>query len=324
MPVVVPLLALDILVVALWCIALALAAAIIMDKLSTILAGVPWVGGKLSDAVKSMAQALTNAAGSLEHGIDSIVGAAWHALSRYIDKLFNQFVTHAAIIAHIAEIVGSHIYSISGLKSFVKSVAYAAHAALKLADKLEKEYHGIEHRVRTIEHELAAGIGNDVRTSVDELVKWEKAARAQIKSLEGEVGQAVPVDLADAERFLGIKPGIRWLDWAAGIVTAALGLEVWNLLKCGVLRNLWNSRGCGLWSALEDLLGLFADAIIFADLCQIGAWVNEIFGPIEGLIVGLISDAANAACAKPPASFATFAVEPGTLPPAQSTGTLPS
>lgn len=305
------------------CIALAHAIVAIMNAVANALQGLPGIGGTLAGAVDAIARWISHAAGVLGGGIDKMIGGAWHLLSNYIDHALEQFVEHSSAILHLAQLVGNGIYSVSGLRAFVRATAYAAHAALHLADKLEREYHGIEAKLRAIEHEIGAGIGNDVRTSVDHLLKWEKVARADIKTLEGEIGRDVPIALADVESFLGIKPGIRWLDWAGGIVTAALGLEVFNLLRCNFLKGLFNNRGCGLWSALDDLLGLFADGILFADLCQVPAWINEIFGPIEGFLVGLISDAANAACAQPPASYTFPNAKPAALPPSQSIGTLP-
>ena len=323
MPLVIPLVALDILVLALWTIAVALAIALIMDKLGSILNGVPVVGGYLAGVVQSMARAISNAAGTLEGGIDHLIGGAWHALSRYIDKLFGQMVAHSAIVAHFAQVIGSGVYSVSGLRSLVRSVSHVAHAAYAGIRTLEREWHGIEHRVRVIERDLARGIGNDVRSGVRGLERQlhgiERGVipdlRAGIQAAEGEVTQL--------ERFLKALPGTRYLDWAAGIVAAALGVGLLDFFRCPTFLSKTLGRGCGFWNTLEDLLGLFADAILFADLCQLTAWINEIFGPIEGFIVGLISDAANAACAQPPSSFVYPAATFGQLPPSQSIGTLP-
>lgn len=320
MPIVAPLLALDVVVLVLWTIAAALAIALIMDKLSTILAGVPWVGGKLSDAVKSMAKAITNAAGTLEHGIDSIVGAAWHALSRYIDKLFNQFVTHSAIILHIAELVGSGLYSVSGLRSLVRSISHVAHAAYSGVKTLEREYHGIEHRVKTLEREIAAGIGNDVRAQVkaleQEVTGIEKRVipgiRQGIQAAEGEV--------TDLERWLGVQAGLSNLDWAKGLVVAALAALGLGGLSCSTLGNLLRNRGCGLWSGLEDLLGLLFDAVIFTDLCGLLPEVETLFADLEAPIVDLVSSAADAACAHPPAGWVQLKAPPLSLPQVYYTG----
>lgn len=269
MPVVVPLVALDVLVVVLWAIALALGIALVMDKLSAILAGVPWVGGKLSDAVKSMARAIANAAGTLEGGIDHLIGAAWHALSRYLDKLFSEFVAHSSVILHMAEVVGSHIYSVSGLRSFVKSLAYVAHAALKLADALEKKYHGIEHRVRTLEREIARGIGNDVRIHVRALEnKFGRLTHRTIPNLRKRI-QAAEGEVTQLQDFIKATPGTRYLDWVKGLALAGLAALGLGGLNCDSNPFKNNSNACGLWNDLADLLGLATIAIEAADFEQL-------------------------------------------------------
>ena len=323
MPIVVPLVALDVLVVALWCIAVALAIALVMDKLSSILSGVPWVGGKLSDAVKSMAKAISNAAGSLEGGIDHFVGGAWHALARLMDKLWTQFVEHSSIALQIAHLVGSIIHAQSALRHLVHSITGVAHGIGSAVRTLEREYHGIEHRVKALEREIGAGIGNDVRTEVKALEREyhgiEKRVipdlRAGIKTAEGEV--------TALENFIKAIPGTRYLEWAAGIVTAALGIGVVNLFRCPTFLSKTLGRGCGLWDGLEELFGLILDALVLADLCDALQWLEQGFAEVEGPLVALIADAADALCAQPPSGWATFAVEPGPLPPAQTLGALP-
>ena len=314
MPIVVPLVALDVIVVALWAIATALAIALVMDKLSSILAGVPWVGGRLSDAVQSMARAITNAAGTIEHGIDSLVGGAWHQLSRYLDTLFNQFVSHSALILHIARLVGHGLYSVSGLRALVHTATRVAHAALSLAHTLEREYHGIEHRVKVIERTIGRGIGNDVRTKVNELEaevghierKVIPGLRQGIQTAEGEV--------TDLERWLGVKAGLSNLDWAKGLVLAALGALGLSGLNCSLLRGLLGRRGCGLWSGLDDILGLLFDAVFLVDLCAIIPELEVLFADVEDPLVDLISSAANAVCAQPPAGWTQLSSPALSLP----------
>lgn len=323
MPIVVPLVALDVLVVALWCIAVALAIALVMDKLSAILAGVPWVGGKLSDAVKSMAQVITNAAGTIEGGIDHLIGGAWHALARYMDHLWSQFVGHSAVLLHVARIVGHLVHANAASRAFVKAVAYAAHAALRLADKLERQYHGIEHRVRTIERELGRGIGNDVRARVkaleQELTGIEQGVipglRQGIKAAEGEV--------TDLERWLGIKAGVSNLEWAQALVLTALGALGLSGLRCSTLGSLFGKRGCGLWQGLDDLLGLLFDAALFVDLCALLPELELLFAELEAPLVSLIASAADAACAHPPGGWVELDAPALSLPAVYYAGTVP-
>jgi hypothetical protein len=220
-------------------------------------------------------------------------------------------------------VIGDSLYSVSGLRALVHTASRVAHAALHLARTLEREFVGIEHRVKVIEREIGAGIGNDVRTSVDHLLKWEKAAKAQLKADAQAIGRAVPVDLADAERFLGIKPGIKWLEWATGIVAGVFSLEAINLLRCTFLRNLWNNRGCGLWQGLEDILGLLFDAVLFADLCNMLPELVSLFGDFEAPLVDLIASAADAACAHPPQGWVELSAPPLSLPTVYYTGPVP-
>lgn len=323
MPIVVPLVALDVLVVALWALATALAIALVMDKLSSILAGVPWVGGKLSDAAKSMSKAVTNAAGTIEHGIDSIIGGAWHQLSRYLDKMFNQFEAHSAVILHLAKIVGHLAYTHSGLSSAVKAASRTAHAALHLAHTLEREYHGIEHRVKTIERELGHGIGNDVRAHVKALERWEHGIQTRV--IPG-LRQGIDVaegEVSDLERWLGVKAGLSNLDWATALVATALGALGLGGLRCSTLGNLFGRRGCGLWQGLDDLLGLLFDAVIFVDLCNMLPLVESLFAELEAPLVDLIATAANAACAHPPQGWVELAAPSLSLPAVYYTGPVP-
>lgn len=323
MPIVLPLVALDVLVVALWCIAVALAIALVMDKLSSILAGVPWVGGKLSDAVRSMAKAITNAAGTIEGGIDHLIGGAWHALSRYMDHLWSQFAAHSAVFLHIARIVGHLVHANAGIRALVHSVTGIAHGVSHAVKRLEREYHGIEHRVKTIEREIGRGIGHDVRIRVKalerELTGIEQRVipglRQGIKAAEGEV--------TDLERWLGVKAGLSNLDWAKALVLTALGALGLSGLRCSTLGNLFGKRGCGLWQGLDDLLGLLFDAVFLVDLCLMLPELEALFAEFEGPLVSLISTAADAACAHPPAGWVELAAPSLSLPAVYYTGPVP-
>lgn len=324
MPIVLPLVALDVLVLVLWCIAVALAIALVLDHLSSILAGVPWIGGKLSDAVKAMASAISNAASAIEGGADHLIGAAWHALSRYVDKLFEQFVAHSRVLVHLARVVGELVYSHSGLKSFVKSVAVAAHDALKLADKLQKEYHGIEHRVRTIEREIAAGIGSDVLPRI-------KTLEREVANVEGKVIPAVEgaeKALANDITALGEWVRANFVSTATDAISAAVAVALAALglggLRCSNFTGLLSKWGCGLGRLLDDLLGLMIAGLALEAICDFLPLVEAVFGAIVGPTVHLLNEVPLGSCETMPADWSDLHVAAGPLPPPQTLGTLPS
>lgn len=265
MPIVVPLLALDVLVLVLWAIAIALAIALIMRKVGDVFRHVPVVGGAIAGAVESVAQAISNAAGSLEHGVDKLAGAAWHQLARYMDHLWNHLVWSSGVLLQSAEHLLGLTHAHAALKATVHAGRGSISAVRSRVKTLEREYTHLRNREKALEDQVAKGIGNDIRIHVKALERKvtgiESRAipglRAGIKTAEGEV--------ADLRNFIKAIPGTRYLEWAAGIVGAVLSIEILNLLRCPQAKNVSNQRGCSMWSALDDLLGLVALGIVAAD-----------------------------------------------------------
>jgi hypothetical protein len=237
--------------------------------------------------------------------------------------MFQQFEAHSALILRLAHLVGHGIASIPGLRSLVHAASRTAHAALHLAHVLEREYKGIEHRVKTIERELGAGIGNDVRTRVTELEhEFGHLERKVIPGLRQGI-QAAEGEVTDLERWLGVKAGLSNLDWAKGLVLAALGALGLSGFTCSLFQSLFGKRGCGLWSGLDDLLGLFLDAVLFVDLCALLPELESLFAAFEAPLVEVIATAADAACAQPASGWVELAAPPLVLPQVYYAGPVP-
>jgi phage-related protein len=296
-PVVLPLVELGILALVLWVVATALAIALIMDKLSAVLDGVPWIGGKLSGAVKSMAQIITNAAGTLESGIDKLIGASWHLLARYMDKLWHHIESQAAITARVAEHVGNLIYNHSGLSALVHRLAKAYHGIEHGIKTLTREYHGIERRVHALEKRIGKGIGHDLRAHL-------KALERRLGKVETQVIPAVEsaeTALANDISALGEYVRSNFVSVATDAVTAAVVVALGALglggLRCNSLLNSLKNRGCGLWNGLEDLLGLFVDVAIFTNVCAVLDFLSPFVSDVAGPIVTALTDIGAGLCA---------------------------
>jgi hypothetical protein len=121
---------------------------------------------------------------------------------------------------------------------------------------LTKEYHGIDRRVHRLEHELAAGIGNDVRVEVGKLDRELHKLRTRvIPKIESEA-QAAEADVTALGTYVRdnyLSNAETDIEAAVAIGLAALGL---GGLRCN--SNPWknNPNACGLWGDLADLLGL--------------------------------------------------------------------
>lgn len=284
-----PFVAIDVLLVVLWAIAAALAIALIMRKLGSILSGVPWIGGKLSDAAEAMAQAITNACGTLMSGAESIVGAGLHWLARHVDRWLNQFVAHAAVIERLAAEVATGVYSVSGLRSLVRSISYVAHAALALANKLEREFKGIEAGVKALEREIATGIGHDLRIQI-------KALEREVTTVENKIIPAIRGEVATAEGEIGNlydwikgKADILGVGTFAFAIATIVGPDAFRLIRCDGLGNLARKYRCGLWDLLANLLplaGFLTLAFDFQEFVDAAEIVAEGIGSAVASIEG--------------------------------------
>ena len=72
------------------------------------------------------------------------------------------------------------------------------------------------------------------------------------------IAETIPGTISDLKRFLKVIPGTDYLTWAAGIVTAAIGIRAFSSVKCDNFGKNYDNRGCSTWGALDDLLGLVA------------------------------------------------------------------
>ena len=303
---------------ALFCLALALAATIIVEALKNYMGGVPIIGKVIGSILNPVIHALSWAAGQLETGVDAILGATFHTLAKVLEWTFDYYKSQASLLLQLAHLVGNHIPVLSGIQAEQRV--------------LQKEYKGIEHGIKTLNREYH-GIEGQIGLLQGQIYGLnEKGLRKHLRVLDREIAGidtkikdvVLPgINTAEGEvtqlgNFIKAIPGTRYLDWVAGLVAAAVGIEIVNLLKCTFLRNLWNKRGCGLWNGLEGLLALFIDTLILVDLCAILPEAVKFFGVVEGALTGLISQAANAVCAASNKNWTNPNVAPGPRPPAQA------
>src|SRR6185437_14281674 len=201
-----------------------------MRKIGALFRTIPVVGTYIAGAADAVAQAVTNAVGTLEHGIDSLIGASWHLLARFTDKLWGEIESHSLVIKELASLVSrlAHLYH------YVRSVASHAvstveHVPANLRT-LSRDYTRLAHRVKALERELGHGIGEDVLPRIKsldrELTHLEHKVipkiRAEAQAAENEVGQLTryiadnfvsnaeaDLEAADAVGLAALGPALR-------------------------------------------------------------------------------------------------------------------
>jgi DNA-binding transcriptional MerR regulator len=232
-----------------------------------------------------MEQAISNALGSVEHGIDSLIGASWHRFAELTSWLWSEFKRHADLILTTASYVVGLGFSVEAIRTLVHDLSHHRVVQSAQVKTLERELHGIEEGVRDLQQEIGRGIGHDLRIQVGQL----ETELGTITSTTIPAIQAAESDAASAISNL--------YDWAKGkaallgvgtisaAVATALGVLGLGQLTCpGFLKNLGH-RGCGLWNDLESVLGLLADVLIIASICDVLPWLTE---GVDTLGIGLV------------------------------------
>lgn len=230
----------------------------IMRSIAPFLAKIPWVGGSIANAAEGIAKAIAHACGVAFGGIDHAIGVSFHAVAGFLGRSWHEFRSHAHAILQIATVLELVVSALHHLRALIHSINGPLHTVLHRFVQIGRELHGIEHRVKTLEREIGRGIGHDVRIRIKALEKEYTGLRDRvIPDLRSAVNVAEG-DLANLRQWLGVKTGISYKEWAIALATTLLASIGLGGLRCNSLSNNLDKRGCSMWGALDDLLGLVA------------------------------------------------------------------
>ena len=280
--------------------------------------GLPVVGAYIAKLDHAISQSVANACGTIVHPVDIAIGRSLAGIASLISRVGIFFRSAARVGFGTAELAAALAYAYHGVRSLSHDLTARFHGIDVRIRDLTKEWHGIEHRVTALENDLTKGIGHDLRATVNaldkELARVEHTVIPSLREAEAEAQTAIS-DLYSWARGKADLIGIGTFAGAVAIALTALGL---GGLRCSSLLRSLGSRGCGFWSGLENLLGLFVDGILLTDLCAIIPETVQVFSLVEGELTGLIAQAADAICSKQPASWPVLNVAPTARPPAQT------
>lgn len=268
----------------------------ILGPLASWISHLPWIGTEIAGLIKTAEQAISNACGSLENGVDQLMGAAWHSTARLMDWTWRELRSHATAIAAIATPFGTILSVIHGVRSLVHRLNAVAHVGASGVKRLEREWHGIERRVKTLEHEVAKGIGADVLPRIRSLDReLHNVESRTIPALEQAVS-AAENDVTQLGQWVRAHLLSNTTDAIAAAVAVGLAALGLGGLRCNSLANSLKNRGCGFWSGLEDLLGLLGDVLLVSSLCELIPQLEAIYSLVAAPFVAAMNDAAELVC----------------------------
>lgn len=267
---------------------------------------IPYLGKVIESPIRAIEKKVVSFLVGLERDIDKAIGWSWHQLASVATHLWHQLERESELLWQALKFLSgvSTLHELLHVTRWFKRELRRAeaqaehaieHAIRHDAKALRSVAQGVYPRLRSLEHEVEHVIPREIRHT-----------RALAKEAEAEA--------ARAWRLLRSHP---WTAVTTAFVGAvAIALEQLGLggLRCSALGNSLRNRGCGFWSALEDLLGLLVDAVLIVDLCALLPELESLFAEVEGPLVSLIASAADAACAQPPGGWVELSAPALSLP----------
>lgn len=256
----------------------------LFGPLITILQAIPAIGSKLAAPFVAIEKAITSACGSIEAGCDKLMGTSFHATARLMDWVWKQIKKHAMTLAVAAPIIGNLANLYEGLRALVHRSSHIAQGITRAVKTLEREYHGIEHRVKVLERKIAKGIGHDLRVRIagleDEVTTLENKVIPSIRAAANEA-EADVTALGKYVEDHFVRNTTAEIEAAVAVGLAALGLSG---LRCNSNPFKNNKNACGLFGDLSSLLGVPAIVLSVSSFEEL---VKEMQALEQGIIAGL-------------------------------------
>ena len=272
--------------------------------------------------------------------IAAIIGWPLAKIGQALLAPLNDFVTgtdaHVGLSFHqLARLVRRTYAEVAALSQTTALLAKALTGAATSRD-LGTLWHALTVRAQAIAHQLDVLRANVKTTAVGLAHRIDGAVLPRVRGLEHELDHVIDPEIAGLRKRTRTleEEALRTFRWFkvhkwlateaafAGAVALALSRLGAGWIRCSSARSFFKNRGCGVWHLFDDLLGLLADAIVLANICDVLPFIEDAFGAIEGPLVSFLTEIPLGDCEKPPKKWAALDVQPATLPPPQTLGTL--
>lgn len=252
---------------------------------------IPGAGGAVEGWIRSAEQAVANALGTAEHGIDAAIGASWHMLARYTEWLWREIRGNAALLLDLALSISPIAKAIAAIRALVHHLHGTSQVQSAKVKTLEREFHGIDAKLERVQRQLRGiddlGVGKRLGQVEQEIASIETQTIPAIQQADSDAASAIS-NLYEWAKGKAALLGVGTFSLAVAGALDALGL---GGLRCPSFLRSLNNRGCGLFNGLEDILGLFVDLFIITDLCEVIPLLETAYADVAAPAVAALTEA---------------------------------
>jgi hypothetical protein len=249
---------------------------------------IPYLGKVVEAPIHKIEQKVVSFLSGIEHDIDGALGHAIHQTAKLAEQLVKTLENTAVELILIGFLA-------------------AGFTANVLLPKLERFVRGairkVEEEIRRTERHVIKQGAHITRVTVHNIFPRIKGAEVAIQRVVEHELTPIRKTAHEAERIaVRTQKEVRSLRHRVSnkailaAVGAAIGTVALDALRCVNFGNLFKKRGCGLWNDLESLLGLFADVLIFANVCAILDFLSPFVSDVAAPIVTALTDVGAGLC----------------------------
>lgn len=248
----------------------------LLGSLGSITSVIPFIGGVSSSLIHKAEREVTDALGEAESYFDARIGGAFHMAARLVDWTYRELRRHANLLELVATLalgpaaVGAIRAALAVLHGNVHSLTH------RVTDTYARVLR-LEHR---LQHTLTAGVLprlGRLEREYDRVIDRDIAGlRAKVKTAEDTATKAWD--------YVRSHPWTVVTDAFVAAVAVALTRLGLGWTRCPTAKQVFDRRGCRMWSDLDGLLAAALGIAATMSLVELAEAEKEVIGDISSVV----------------------------------------
>lgn len=261
--------------------------------------GIPYVGGRVANAIEGIGQRASNALGNIAEQADNRVGQLFWRVEHTVSGVLDELLALTVLLGLLEWYVT--------VKFPLAVISKAAHVAHRSSTTIVRQYPAVVKRIEVNRKTLAKLVALAVAAALaaKHLVITVHRDAATLPARVGFTWKQLRAIRFRLSRLEKATVGLG----AVALVAGALARMNLRWLRCPALGRIGRNLGCGGFAILEEFLAPVFEALVVLDLCRFALGAQKL---VRAFIpeLGLVILAADAICLGGGASLPSAADAP--------------